>query len=30
MGYIRMERGISDPRGLCGLAMVPSYPTVAA
>ncbi|CAH9061160.1 unnamed protein product [Cuscuta epithymum] len=29
-GYARMARGVSDPRGLCGLAMAPSYPTVAA
>ncbi|CAH9061165.1 unnamed protein product [Cuscuta epithymum] len=29
MGYIRMERGISDTKGLCGLAMSASYPTVA-
>ncbi|KAJ0713121.1 putative chymopapain protein [Helianthus annuus] len=25
-GYIRMERGISDKRGLCGIAMEASYP----
>ncbi|GAB2231601.1 hypothetical protein Droror1_Dr00010619 [Drosera rotundifolia] len=25
-GYIRMQRGISDPQGLCGIAMDPSYP----
>ncbi|KAL0907324.1 hypothetical protein M5K25_021725 [Dendrobium thyrsiflorum] len=25
-GYIRMHRGISDRKGLCGLAMEPSYP----
>nr|QBH22533.1 papain-family protein [Oldenlandia affinis] len=25
-GYIRMERGISDKEGLCGIAMEPSYP----
>jgi len=25
-GYIRMQRGISDRRGLCGIAMEASYP----
>ncbi|XP_057415157.1 vignain-like [Lotus japonicus] len=25
-GYIRMKRDISDKRGLCGIAMAPSYP----
>lgn len=25
-GYIRMERGIEDKRGLCGIAMEASYP----
>ncbi|XP_050222829.1 vignain-like [Mercurialis annua] len=25
-GYIRMERGISDEKGLCGIAMQASYP----
>jgi KDEL-tailed cysteine endopeptidase len=25
-GYIRMQRGISDKEGLCGIAMVASYP----
>jgi len=25
-GYIRMERGINDERGLCGIAMEASYP----
>lgn len=25
-GYIRMQRGISDKRGLCGIAMEASYP----
>ncbi|KAL9251495.1 Senescence-specific cysteine protease SAG39-like protein [Drosera capensis] len=25
-GYMRLERGVSDPRGLCGVAMMPSYP----
>ena len=26
-GYIRMQRGISDKEGLCGIAMDASYPT---
>ncbi|WVZ84062.1 hypothetical protein U9M48_031138 [Paspalum notatum var. saurae] len=26
-GFLRMEKGISDKRGMCGLAMQPSYPT---
>ncbi|CAL5011571.1 unnamed protein product [Urochloa decumbens] len=26
-GYLRMEKDISDKRGMCGLAMDPSYPT---
>lgn len=26
-GYIRVERNISDPRGRCGIAMFPFYPT---
>ncbi|CAO2206369.1 unnamed protein product [Urochloa humidicola] len=26
-GYLRMEKDISDKRGMCGLAMEPSYPT---
>lgn len=25
-GYIRMQRGISDKRGICGIAMEASYP----
>ncbi|CAL0320042.1 unnamed protein product [Lupinus luteus] len=25
-GYIRMQRGISDKKGLCGIAMLASYP----
>lgn len=25
-GYVRMERGYSDPFGLCGIAMEASYP----
>ena len=25
-GYIRMQRGISDKEGLCGIAMQASYP----
>lgn len=25
-GYIRMERGISDKEGICGIAMEASYP----
>ncbi|MBA0781324.1 hypothetical protein Gotri_002257 [Gossypium trilobum] len=25
-GYVRMERGVSDKRGLCGIAMDTSYP----
>ncbi|KAL3628925.1 hypothetical protein CASFOL_027971 [Castilleja foliolosa] len=25
-GYIRMQRGIEDKEGLCGIAMIPSYP----
>ena len=25
-GYIRMQRGISDEQGLCGIAMEASYP----
>ncbi|KAL9267215.1 Senescence-specific cysteine protease SAG39-like protein [Drosera capensis] len=25
-GYMRLQRGIDDPRGLCGIAMTPSYP----
>lgn len=25
-GYIRMQRGISDSAGLCGIAMLASYP----
>jgi KDEL-tailed cysteine endopeptidase len=29
-GYIRMQRGISDSQGLCGIAMEPSYPTKTA
>ncbi|GJN06679.1 hypothetical protein PR202_ga24434 [Eleusine coracana subsp. coracana] len=29
-GYIRMQRGISDSHGLCGIAMEPSYPTKSA
>ena len=27
-GYIRIQRNINDTRGLCGVAMVPSYPIV--
>ena len=27
-GYIYLARGISDPRGQCGIAMQPSYPIV--
>ncbi|KAK8943181.1 Xylem cysteine proteinase 1 [Platanthera zijinensis] len=27
-GYIKMERDISSPEGLCGLAKQPSYPTI--
>ncbi|KAK1686312.1 hypothetical protein QYE76_047160 [Lolium multiflorum] len=27
-GYILMERGVADPRGLCGLAYWPAYPTM--
>uniref|UniRef100_A0A0E0ML92 Uncharacterized protein n=1 Tax=Oryza punctata TaxID=4537 RepID=A0A0E0ML92_ORYPU len=26
-GYVRMEKDIDDKRGMCGLAMQPSYPT---
>ncbi|KAF7100779.1 hypothetical protein CFC21_102249 [Triticum aestivum] len=26
-GYLRMEKDISDKRGMCGLTMEPSYPT---
>ncbi|KAG6556626.1 hypothetical protein Mapa_001567 [Marchantia paleacea] len=26
-GYIRIKRNVDDPRGMCGIAMVPSYPT---
>ena len=26
-GYLRMEKDITDKRGMCGLAMEPSYPT---
>jgi aminopeptidase C len=26
-GYLRMEKDIDDKRGMCGLAMQPSYPT---
>ena len=26
-GYIRIERGINDPAGRCGIAMFPFYPT---
>uniref|UniRef100_A0A8R7PNW0 Peptidase C1A papain C-terminal domain-containing protein n=1 Tax=Triticum urartu TaxID=4572 RepID=A0A8R7PNW0_TRIUA len=26
MGYIRMERGVKDKKGLCGIAMGASYP----
>ncbi|KAK3121373.1 hypothetical protein QOZ80_8BG0651800 [Eleusine coracana subsp. coracana] len=26
-GYLRMEKDISDSKGMCGLAMEPSYPT---
>nr|CAB3480571.1 unnamed protein product [Digitaria exilis] len=26
-GYLRMEKDISDKKGMCGLAMEPSYPT---
>ena len=26
-GFLRMEKDISDKRGMCGLAMKPSYPT---
>uniref|UniRef100_A0ACD5XDN1 Uncharacterized protein n=1 Tax=Avena sativa TaxID=4498 RepID=A0ACD5XDN1_AVESA len=26
-GFLRMEKDISDKRGMCGLAMIPSYPT---
>ncbi|KAJ4766181.1 Cysteine protease [Rhynchospora pubera] len=26
-GYIKMQRGFSDPRGLCGINMEPYYPT---
>lgn len=29
-GYIRMQRGVSDSQGLCGIAMEPSYPTKSA
>uniref|UniRef100_A0A7N0ZS58 Uncharacterized protein n=1 Tax=Kalanchoe fedtschenkoi TaxID=63787 RepID=A0A7N0ZS58_KALFE len=28
-GYIRMQRGISKKEGLCGIAMMASYPTVS-
>ena len=27
-GYIRIQRNIDDPRGLCGIAMDPSVPIV--
>lgn len=26
-GYLRMEKDIADKKGMCGLAMEPSYPT---
>ncbi|KAE8678106.1 putative cysteine protease [Hibiscus syriacus] len=26
-GYIRMQRNVADPQGLCGLAIRPAYPT---
>uniref|UniRef100_A0A0D3FT10 Peptidase C1A papain C-terminal domain-containing protein n=1 Tax=Oryza barthii TaxID=65489 RepID=A0A0D3FT10_9ORYZ len=26
-GYVRMERGVADKEGVCGLAMMASYPT---
>ncbi|WVZ51526.1 hypothetical protein U9M48_002665 [Paspalum notatum var. saurae] len=29
-GYIRMQRGVSDSQGLCGIAMEASYPTKSA
>jgi len=27
-GYIRIQKGINDERGLCGIAMAPSVPIV--
>ncbi|XP_006663940.1 senescence-specific cysteine protease SAG39-like [Oryza brachyantha] len=27
-GYVRMEKDVDDSRGMCGIAMQPSYPTV--
>ena len=27
-GYIRIKRNIDDERGLCGIAMNPSYPII--
>ena len=27
-GYIKIERNINDTRGLCGIAMMPSYPNI--
>ena len=27
-GYIKIERNINDTRGLCGIAMMPSYPDI--
>jgi KDEL-tailed cysteine endopeptidase len=29
-GYIRMQRGVSQAEGLCGIAMQASYPTKSA
>ncbi|CAH9091402.1 unnamed protein product [Cuscuta europaea] len=26
-GYLRMQRNVKDPQGLCGIAIEPSYPT---
>jgi KDEL-tailed cysteine endopeptidase len=26
-GFLRMEKDIADKKGMCGLAMEPSYPT---
>ncbi|KAL9250089.1 Senescence-specific cysteine protease SAG12-like protein, partial [Drosera capensis] len=26
-GYVRILRNVNDPRGLCGIAMSPTYPT---
>lgn len=29
-GYIRIERGIADPKGRCGIAVLPLYPLKSA